>query len=111
MWKMCKLKRMCRTPLILFCLFNTTHRYPKALRPPLGRKNRLAGARCSDLAQAGRKGSPKRGFRRRGADRLPHPDHGRLACRQLVCGESTAPAVAVRLEVPSRIRDHWYVTG
>lgn len=103
---------MC-TPLLFSSVFffHTTRRYPKALRPPLGSKNRLAGARCSNLAQAGRKGSPKRRFRRRGADRLPHPDHGRLACRPLVYGGSTAPAVVIRLEVQSRIRDRWYVLG
>ncbi len=91
--------------------FNTTRRHPKALRPPLCRKNRLAGARRSDLAQVGRKGSPERRFRRRSADRFPHPDHGRLACRQLVRGESTAPAVAARLALQSRLRDRWYALG
>ena len=86
-------------------------RYPKVLRPPLCRKNRLAGARRGDVAQAGRKGSPERRFRRRGADRLPHPDRGGLACRPLVRGGSTPPAVVVRLALPSRIRDRRYVLG
>lgn len=82
---------------------NTTRRYPKALRAPLRREDRLAGARCRVVAQAGREGPPKGRLRCGGAHRLPHPNHSWLARRALVRGGQTAPAVDVRLVGQSRV--------